>query len=74
MKADAKIMKDISNSPDKQNAKISSDKKLSDLMQKYLHTQTEIYKKFSSDKDFERRYKEFIFDTLWQKKEQVVER
>ncbi len=68
MKADAKIMKGISNSPDKQNAKISSDKKLSDLMQKYLHTQTEIYKKYSSDKDFERKYKEFIFDTLWQTK------
>ena len=72
MKADAKIMKDITNSPDRQNAKISSDKKLSDLMQKYLHTQTEIYKKFSSDKDFERRYKEFIFDTLWQNKEQII--
>lgn len=70
MKADAEIMKDIANSPDKQNAKISSDKKLSDLMQKYLHTQTEIYKKFSSDKDFQRKYKEFIFDTLWRTKEQ----
>lgn len=74
MKADAKIMKDITNSPDKQNAKISSDKKLSNLMQKYLHTQTEIYKKFSSDKDFERRYKEFIFDTLWQNKEELAKK
>lgn len=71
MKADAEIMKDIANSPDKQNAKISSDKKLSDLMQKYLHTQTEIYKKFSSDKDFQRKYKEFIFDALWSTKEAV---
>lgn len=72
MKADAKTMKDIANSPDKQNAKISSDEKLSDLMQKYLHTQTEIYKRFSVDKDFQRRYKEFVFDTLWQSREQSV--
>jgi type I restriction enzyme R subunit len=74
MKADAKIIKDITNSPDRQNAKISSDKKLSDLMQKYLHTQTEIYKKFTSDKDFERRYKEFIFDILWEKKEAIYKK
>jgi len=69
MKADAEIMKDIANSPDKQNAKISSDKKLSDLMQKYLHTQTEIYRKFTSDKNFQESYKKFIFDALWQSKE-----
>jgi type I restriction enzyme, R subunit len=72
MKADSQIMKDISNSPDKQNARISSDKKLSDLMQRYLHTQTEIYKKFSSDKDFEKRYKEFIFDALWENRQEKV--
>ncbi len=34
-------------------------------MQQYLFTQTEIFKKFSTDQDFQRRYKEFIFDTLW---------
>jgi type I restriction enzyme R subunit len=66
MKADSKIMDAITTSPDKQNAKISSDKKVEELMQRYLFTQTEIFKKFSTDKDFERRYKEFIFDTLWQ--------
>ena len=65
MKKDERIMESITTSPDKQNAKISSDKKLEKLMQDYLFTQTEIYKKFSTDKDFERRYKEFIFDTLW---------
>lgn len=65
MKKDERIMDSITTSPDKQNAKISSDKKLEKLMQDYLFTQTEIYKKFSTDKDFERRYKEFIFDTLW---------
>jgi type I restriction enzyme, R subunit len=65
MKADGKIMDAINTSPDKQNAKISSDKKVEELMQQYLFTQTEIFKKFSTDKDFQRRYKEFIFDTLW---------
>ena len=65
MKADNKTMNAINTSPDKQNAKISSDKKVEELMQQYLFTQTEIFKKFSTDKDFERRYKEFIFDTLW---------
>jgi len=65
MKADDKIMDAINTSPDKQNAKISSDKKVEELMQQYLFTQTEIFKKFSTDQDFQRRYKEFIFDTLW---------
>lgn len=65
MKADSKIMDAITTSPDKQNAKISSDKKVEELMQQYLFTQTEIFKRFSQDKDFQRRYKEFIFDTLW---------
>lgn len=65
MKADSKVMDAITTSPDRQNAKISSDKKLEEIMQQYLFTQTEIFKKFSTDKDFQRRYKEFIFDTLW---------
>jgi type I restriction enzyme R subunit len=65
MKADEKIMDAINTSPDKQNAKISSDKKVEELMQQYLFTQTEIFKKFSTDRDFQRRYKEFIFDALW---------
>lgn len=64
MKADKKIIDAINTSPDRQNAKISSDQKLEQLMQQHLFTQTEIYKKFQ-DPDFQRRYKEFIFDTLW---------
>jgi type I restriction enzyme R subunit len=70
MKKDERIMDAITTSPDKQNAKISSDKKLEELMQQYLFTQTEIFKKFSTDEDFQRRYKEFIFDTLWQQGKQ----
>lgn len=63
MKANKDIMDAIQHS-DKQNAKISSDKKLEELMQQYLFSQTEIFKKFTTDKDFQRRYKEFVFDIL----------
>jgi len=66
MKADKKVMDAITTSPDKQNARISSDKKVEELMQQYLFSQTEIFKKFSTDQDFQRRYKEFVFDTIWQ--------
>ena len=65
MKANKEIMDAVKYS-DKQNAKITSDKKLEEMMQQYLFSQTEIFKKFTQDKDFQRRYKEFIFDTLVQ--------
>jgi len=67
MKANKEIMDAIQHS-DKQNAKISSDKKIEELMQQYLFSQTEIFKKFTTDKDFQRRYKEYIFDVLIQSK------
>ncbi len=63
MKANKELMDALKYS-DKQNAKISSDKKLEEMMQQYLFSQTEIFKKFTQDKDFQRRYKEFVFDTL----------
>lgn len=63
MKANKEVMDAVRYS-DKQNARISSDKKLEELMQQYLFSQTEIFRKFTEDKDFQRRYKEFIFDTL----------
>jgi len=65
MQADFELIESIKDSPDKQNAKIASDKKLKELMEKYLFSQTEIYKKFTQDVDFQRKYKEFIFDALW---------
>ena len=65
MKANKEIMDAVKYS-DKQNAKITSDKKLEEMMEEYLFSQTEIFKKFTQDKDFQRRYKEFIFDTLVQ--------
>ncbi len=70
IKADVNLMDSIAVSKgnhDRQNAKITSDKKIDEVMQKSLFTQTEIYKRFSQDKDFQRRYKEFIFDLLWEK-------
>ena len=58
--------KSIKNS-DKQNARITSDKKLTDLMQNMMFTHTGIYKKFMDDSDFKKRYQSFIFDFLWDK-------
>lgn len=72
MQADSKVMEAIVTSPDKQNAKISSDQRLDVIMLQYLQTQTEIYKRFTNDHDFQRRYKEFIFDTLWQNKQSRI--
>ena len=66
MKKDGRLMDNIIHSPDKQNAKESADAKLKQLMQQYLFTQTEIFKKYSDDPDFKRCYEEFIFDTLSQ--------
>jgi type I restriction enzyme R subunit len=66
MRSDERMMDSIVGSPDKQNAKVKSDEKLETIMQQYLFSQTEIFKKFKTDPDFHRRYKEFIFDTLWQ--------
>ena len=65
LRADSDTMKTIQNS-DRQNAKIASDKKLVDFMQNLLFTHTEIYKEFTDDPDFKRRYQEFIFDIMWE--------
>lgn len=51
---------------DKQNAKITSDKKVEDLMQDVIFTYTDLYKKFSDDADFKRQYLDFVFDKMWQ--------
>jgi len=74
IQSDAGVMESISASKDnhdRQNAKITSDKKLEVLMQEYMFRQTEIYKKFTADKDFQRKYKEFIFDLLWEKEREA---
>lgn len=53
-------------SNDRQNAKITSDKKVEDLMQDVIFKFTDLYKKFSDDPDFKRQYQDFIFDKVWQ--------
>jgi type I restriction enzyme, R subunit len=63
---DASILETIKNS-DKQNAKVSMDKRLFDLMQGLMFSHTEIYKKFVDDPDFKNRYQDFIFDIMWEK-------
>ncbi len=55
---------------DKQNAKITSDKKVEDLMQDVIFTYTDLYKKFSDDADFKRQYLDFVFDKMWQQNHQ----
>ncbi|NFG24546.1 type I restriction endonuclease subunit R [Clostridium botulinum] len=64
MKANMSMLKSIINS-DKDNAKITSDENVQDLMQSLMFTHTEVYKKFTKDPDFKRRYLDFIFDIMW---------
>lgn len=63
MKANKEIMDAVKFSGN-QNAKISSDNFLEKLIREHLYTQTEIYRKFFSDDDFKRKYKEYIFEAL----------
>jgi len=55
---------------DKQNAKITSDKKVEDLMQDVIFQYTDLYKKFTDDPDFKRQYLDFVFDKIW--KQQTI--
>lgn len=66
MEADEQTLQSIKNS-DKDNARITSNEKVDDLMDALLYTHTELYKKYKTDPDFKRRYQEFVFDVLWQK-------
>ena len=68
LKANSDTIQTIQTS-DQQNAKIASDRKLAEFMQKLLFTHTEIYKKFTDDPDFKSRYEEFIFDILRQQRD-----
>lgn len=69
IKKDAKLMNNIIYS-DRKDAKELSDKKVDYLMQQYLSTQIEIYKKFSTDSEFKKRYEDFVFDTITQQGQQ----
>jgi len=63
MKQDTAILESIENS-DKENAKITSDAKIADLMQTFMMTHTNIYKKFVDDLDFKKDYQTFVFDMM----------
>jgi type I restriction enzyme R subunit len=66
MQENSEVMDKIKYS-DKQNAKISSDNNLKKIIHNLLTTNTEIYQKFTENEDFQRRYKEFIFDIVYNK-------
>ena len=68
LKANSDTMQTIQNS-DPQNAKIASDRKLTEFMEALLFTHTEIFKKFTGDSDFKRQYEDFIFDILRQQRD-----
>lgn len=53
---------------DKQQAKMSFEKKLERLIKALMFSQTEIYKKYMSDPDFKRQYSEWGFDVMWEKR------
>jgi type I restriction enzyme R subunit len=61
---DEETVRAVKNS-DKQNAKITSDKKVEDLMQDVIFTYTDLYKKFTDDPDFKRQYLDFVFEKIW---------
>jgi len=64
MQADEATTTAIKNS-DRQNAKITSDKKVEELMQDVIFQFTDLYKKFTDDPDFKRQYQEFVFEKMW---------
>jgi type I restriction enzyme R subunit len=61
---DEDTIRTITNS-DKQNAKITSDEKTTDVVMDFMTTSTDFYKMFMDNPDFKRQYLEFIFDKLW---------
>lgn len=50
---------------DKTNAKISSDELLRRIMSDLMFTQTDLFKKFSNNETFQKKYQDFMFDLLW---------
>ena len=63
---DEDTVNSIKNS-DKQNAKITSDKKVEDLMQEkeVVFQYEDLYKKFTDDADFKDKYLNFVFEKIW---------
>lgn len=61
---DKTILETMANSS-RQNAKDASDKKVKEIMQKFIFANTEIFKTYMNNKEsFQNRYNEYIFDML----------
>ncbi len=72
IKSDEETLRSIRNS-DKDNAKVTSDKKVYEMIQQMMFAHTSIYKKFMDDPDFKDRYETFIFDDVWDKAHKELE-
>lgn len=66
MKKDIDMLDAINNS-DEENAKDISDEAVKDIMQRFMFTHTQIYKKFSNDENFSKEYMNYIFNTIYDK-------
>lgn len=67
LKEDVAFQETLSNS-DRQEAKTAFVKKLFEVMQGYMFSNIEVYKKFVDDPDFKNRYQDFLFDQQWENK------
>lgn len=70
IKNNKKALQWILNS-DRANAKVTSDELVEQIMSTLIFTQTGIFKKFSNDEVFKKRYQEFIFDLLWSERRRI---
>lgn len=66
MAGDERHMETMRNS-DRQNARIASDEKVTEMVQDFIFTSTDFYKMFMDNTDFKRQYMDFIFNKMWDK-------
>ena len=66
MADDVRHMETMRNS-DRQNARIASDEKVTEMVQDFIFTSTDFYKMFMDNPDFKRQYMDFIFNKMWDK-------
>lgn len=64
MAGDIRHMETMRNS-DRQNARIASDEKVTEIVQDFIFTSTDFYKMFMDNPDFKRQYMDFIFNKMW---------
>ena len=62
----------VNNAPDRQNAKEVSNKKLKNEIKKLMMTQTEIYKKYMQDSEFQKKYEDYVFDMIYDHSEKSL--